>query len=255
MAARLAGKVAIVTGSTRGLGRAIALRFAGEGAAVVVTGRDPVNGAAVVDRIAAAGGVARFIPADVTVEAQVEGLVTKTVDAFGKLTTLVNNAALTTPPLGDAPLANLRNETLALAFEANMRSVVWATRYALPHLVAANGGAIVNLSSLVAQVSSANAVAYGMSKAAIDNLTRSTALAYAKDGVRVNAVSPGVIAGGDNWDELSSRPAFRKNFIEPIPLPYVGTPDDVAAACLFLASDEARFITNTILPVNGGIHV
>jgi NAD(P)-dependent dehydrogenase (short-subunit alcohol dehydrogenase family) len=255
MSDRLAGKVAIVTGSTRGIGEAIATRFAAEGASVVVTGRDADRGAAVVAAIAAAGHTARFVRADLAQEDDVVRLIDTTVGEYGKLTTLVNNAGLTSPALRDARLADLTNAAIDLAFAVNVRSVAWMCKYAIPHLLAAGGGASVNMSSLVGAVASANAVAYSASKAALDSLTQSTALAYAKQNIRVNAVAPGVIEAGEHFAELLSRPYFQKTQIEPIPLPYLGRPEDVANACLFLASDEARFITNVVLPVNGGIHV
>ena len=255
MSRRLAGKIAIVTGSTRGIGEAIAKRFAAEGASVVVTGRDAELGAIVAAAIEEAGHEATFVPADLAREEDIVRLIDATIAAYGGLTTLVNNAGLTSPAIRDARLGELSNESLELAFAVNVRGVALTIKHALPHLLTAGGGAIVNMSSLVGQISSANAPAYSASKAAVDSLTRSTALAYAKQGIRVNAVAPGVIEAGEHFPELLSRPYFRKFMVEPIPLPYLGKPEDVAAACLFLASDEARFITNVILPVNGGIHV
>jgi meso-butanediol dehydrogenase/(S,S)-butanediol dehydrogenase/diacetyl reductase len=255
MTARLAGKVAIVTGSTRGLGEAIATRFAAEGAAVVVTGRDAERGAGVVAAIRSAGNEATFVRADLAREDEVAALIDAAIARYKTLTTLVNNGALVSVALGDGPVADLPNSALDLAYAVNVRGIVWTCKYALPHLLAAGGAAIVNISSLVGQVASPGAPAYSISKAAVDSLTRSMARAYGKQNLRVNAVSPGVIEAGEHFAELLSRPYFQKTMVEPIVLPYLGTPDDVASACLFLASDEARFITNVILPVNGGIHI
>lgn len=255
MTGRLAGKVAIVTGSTRGIGEAIATRFAAEGAAVVVTGRDEERGTRVVADIRTAGNTATFVRADLAAEDDIARLVATAVEQYGSLTTLINNGGLTSVPLGDARLTDLRNDVLDLAFAVNLRGVILTCKHALPHLIAAGGSAIVNMSSLAGQISSPNAVAYSATKAALESVTRSTALAYAKQHVRVNAIAPGVIEGGDDFEELKKRPHFQRNFVEPIPLPYLGRPADIAAAALFLVSDEARFITNVILPVNGGIYV
>ena len=251
MAGRLPGKVAIVTGATRGIGAAIATMFAAEGAAVVASGRDAALGAEVVGGIEAVGGEACFIAADVTDADAVEALVKGTVERYGRLTTLVNNAALTGPMLDDTPLAAMSLDTLERAVQVNLVGNVRVTQCALPHLLATGNASIVNVSSLAAHAGFSHA-AYSASKGALDTVTRGLALAHARDGLRVNAVAPGVIQSSDTHVLLAD-PAFVTRVVDQIPLGRIGRPEDVAAACVFLASDEAAFITKVILPVNGGV--
>jgi len=253
---RLDGKVALVTGATKGIGRTIATVFAREGAKVVLAGRTIGAGEQLEAEIAAAGGAAVYVPTDIGTEADVARAVRTAVERFGRLTTLVNNAAAThlsgLPDREDSGVAALGNEVLAEALQTNLWGLVWCCKHAIAAMTDAGGGSIVNISSGVATKGAAMMDAYTATKGAMNALTRSMAVEYAKQRIRVNAISSGLIQSGESIEPLLADPAMREWLERSIPLPYFGVPEDIAWGCVYLASDEARYVTGTILPIDGG---
>ena len=253
MADRLAGKVAIVTGSTRGIGEGIARRFGAEGAKVVVTGRKRDLGEKVAAAIREEGGESLFVEAELSDEPSVEALVEAAVQHFGALTTLVNNAALTALSLPDKAVAALDNDTLGRALGTNIYGTVWASRYAIPHLLAQSGSSIINISSGAAKRAVPGMAAYSLTKAATDALTRQMARELGPEGVRVNSVVSGLVECNPETTALLQDPDFGSFIERAVCLSGLGEPEDIATACTYLASDEARYVTGAFLEVDGGI--
>jgi NAD(P)-dependent dehydrogenase (short-subunit alcohol dehydrogenase family) len=255
---RLAGKVAIVTGATKGVGRGIAHRFAEQGAKVVVAGRSAELGAAVEKEIRDAGGEALFVRTDISVEADCRNVVEAAEQAFGPLTTLVHNAAATHligtySPIADTQMHLLSNETLDAMWRSDLYGLFWLCRYALRAMLATGkGGSIVNISSGAALGGALNMDTYVASKAAMNGVTRSMAGEYAKAGIRVNAISLGLINNGGGVAAMLQDEAITSAVLGRIPLGCVGVPDDIAWGAVYLASDEARYVTGVLLPIDGG---
>ena len=249
------GKVAIVTGSTRGIGRATALRFAREGARVVVTGRTEDAGRAVEDEIRAAGGEGVFVPTDLAREEDVVRMVATAMERYGALTTLVNNAAPTElmgPGRLDRRVTELTNEGWDSIMLVALKAVVWACKYAIPEMATAGGGAIVNISSAASILGTPGLDTYTAAKGALNTLTRSMAVEYAADGVRVNCIVSGMVLTSEGAFKMMDDPVIG-GATKAMHLTRLGLPEDIASAALFLASDEAAFVTGAILPVDGGV--
>ncbi|HZP28066.1 MAG TPA: SDR family NAD(P)-dependent oxidoreductase [Acidimicrobiia bacterium] len=256
---RLEGKVAIVTGGASGFGRATALRFAAEGARVVIGDLDEAGGRETVDRIAASAAgdgepVARFVPGDVTDPAVAARLVETAVDRFGTLTTLVNNAGIAQGTPRDT--WDVDPEVWDRLLRVNLRSVYACSRAAIPALVEAGGGSIVSVASIAASVC-IGGTAYAASKGAILSYTRHLARELAARGVRANCVSPGFMrtpmstGERDGLDEAAQE-ARLAEFAQGVPMRRVGSVDDIANAILFFASDESGYVTGQELVVDGG---
>ncbi|HEY1466665.1 MAG TPA: glucose 1-dehydrogenase [Acidimicrobiales bacterium] len=249
--ARLEGKVAIVTGGGSGIGRVTAELFATEGALVVVADVHGEQAASTAAAIAAGGGQATAITVDVTHEDQVQAMVERAVDTYGGLHVLVNNAGIF--PDDDGGLLDTPPSTWQLVMDVNLKGVWLGCRAAVPAMLASAGGSIVNVASFVALVGAATAqVAYTASKGGVLSFTRELAVEYARQGIRANALCPGPIET-PLLAELLADPGRRQRRLTHIPIGRFGRPEEIAQAALFLASDEASFVTGSSMMVDGGI--
>lgn len=242
-------KVVLITGATSGIGKVTALAFAARGAKVVVSGRRESEGAAVVAEIKAAGGEATFVRADVAVEADVRALVEATTATYGRLDIAFNNAGVE----HTAPQAESTSEAFHHVFNINVLGVLLSHKYEIPALLRSGGGVIINTSSIAGHIGMAGAGIYIASKHAVEGLTKTAALELAKSGIRVNAVAPGAIVT-DMLDRFAggTEGEGAKYLASLHPMGRLGTSEEIAAAVLFLASDEASFITGQSLAVDGG---
>jgi NAD(P)-dependent dehydrogenase (short-subunit alcohol dehydrogenase family) len=253
MSSRLKERVALVTGASSGIGRAVALSLSAEGAAVAVAARRAGELAATVAMIEAQGGRALAVPGDVTVETEAKAMVDETVATFGKLDVLVNNAGGIRRGL---LLHELPTERWDEQIDTNLRSVFLVTRAALPAMLVATGDrAIVNISSTFAHTNAVGVSAYAAAKAGVVGLTRSLSVEYADSGIRANCICPAVVVtplahvDRPNFDEQRSE-------LEALhPLGRLGQPEDIAAAVLYLASAESAWVTGTVTNVDGGYTV
>ena len=245
---RLNGKVALVSGAANGMGQSEAVIFAREGAKVAVADLLETEGRQVADKIKAAGGQAIFVKLDVGNEAEWEKAVKSTVDAFGKLDVLVNNAGIS----GTFDPDTMSTSAWDKLMEINAKGVFLGMKHAIPAMQRAGGGSIINISSISGVVGQLGIhMAYNASKGAVRTMTKSAAVQYAKDGIRVNSVHPGMLPPMKS-SKGSADPAWRDKMIRAVPLKREGRVEEVAHAVLFLASDEASYITGVELPVDGG---
>jgi 7-alpha-hydroxysteroid dehydrogenase len=242
---RLDGQVALVTGAGAGIGRAIAETFAAAGAAVAVTDRGLDDAEAVAEGIRSAGGQAVAAECDVTNEAHLEAAVQAAVDAFGKLTILVNNAGGGGPKPFDMPMADMR-----FAFELNLFSVFRLCQLAAPHMDSAGGGAILNITSMAGENKNQRMASYASSKAAENHLTRNIAFDLGPMNIRVNGIAPGATRTHALQTVLT--PEIEQKMLKHTPLKRLGEPADMANAALFLCAPASSWISGQILTVSGG---
>jgi len=249
----LAGRVAIVTGAASGIGRASALALARAGAAVVVADLDPAGARRVAAEIETLGGRARAQPVDVSDPGAVAAMVEAAVDAFGGLDILHNNAAASDPAVigSDGELVDLDLAVWERTLAVNLRGPMLGCKHAIPRMLERGGGAIVNTSSASGLTGDLARVAYGVSKAGVDSLTRYVATQYGKRGIRCNSIAPGVISTPAL--EANVPPEMIAIYEESHLTPRLGSPEDIAAVVVFLVSDAAGFITGQTLCVDGGL--
>ena len=248
MGERLRGKVALVTGAGSGIGRAIALRFAAEGAALVVNDLLAEAAERVAKEIEAAGGRARAFPGDVSDGRRVEAAVRFAVSEFGRLDVLVNNAAAVMP----GALETLRDEDWRRTQAVTLDGVFFGMRAALPVMAAQGSGAIINISSGAAVAGEPGLGAYGAAKAAIVNLTKTAAVENAARGVRINTILPGPIETPPLLAAVEAT-GGRAGWERQIPCGRLGRPEEMAAVALFLASDEASYVHGAAIIADGGV--
>ena len=242
---RFSGKVVVITGAGSGIGEGTALRFAREGASVVLAGRRKEK----LDAVAAGLDEARTLVqvADVADETQATALIDAAVKRFGRIDVLVNNAGVAVM----GKIADLSTADWRKVMSADVDGVFFCTRAAMPHLIATKGS-VVNTSSVSGLGGDWGMTVYNAAKGAVTNLTRALAMDYGRDGVRVNAVCPS-LTNSEMTSDMQDNKELIGKFMERIPLGRAAEPDDIAAVIAFLASDDARFVTGVNLPVDGGL--
>jgi 3-oxoacyl-[acyl-carrier protein] reductase len=242
----LSGRVALVTGASRGIGRAIAERLGAQGARVVAAARGE-NARAVAEAIVAAGGTAEAADLDVTDRGASERLVASTLERHARVDILVNNAGIARDQL----LLRMKREDWDAVLATNLTAAFTLTQAVLKPMIRQRGGRIISISSVVGQRGNAGQANYAASKAGLIGFTKAVALEVASRGITVNVVAPGLIET-DMTGALTGD--AREEWVSKIPLRRLGTPDDIASAVCFLASDEASYITGHVLAVNGGMY-
>jgi NAD(P)-dependent dehydrogenase (short-subunit alcohol dehydrogenase family) len=246
---RFDNKVALVTGSGSGIGRAVAVQLAREGAKVVVADRDPTGGEATVAAIRGEGGKASFVRADVSLETDCERMVGEAVARYGRLDVLHNHAGILHPL--DGPITELSERAIDETFAINCKGMLFAAKYAVRQMIRQGVGVIVNTGSDLAFIGLANLTAYTASKGAVVAVTRTLAVELAPHNIRVNAVCPGFTYSNMNV-EMAKNAALMEEMKRDYLIKRLGRPEDVAHAVLYLASDEAGFTTGACLVVDGG---
>lgn len=248
---RLKDKVAIVTGSTSGIGIGIARLYAAEGAKVIVCGRRAEKGQAVVDSILKDGNDASFHVMDITDPASIEALVSDTVEKYGRIDILVNNAANVS--LKDGRVDEVTIDMWDAIFQSDMRGTFYVTKCVLPHMRKnANGGSIINIGSMASCGGDLGSTAYACAKAGVDMFTKSVALQYGKDNIRCNCIRPGLIVTPEN--EARVPQALKDIFLSNIMVNRYGCPEDIGHACVYFGSDESEYVSGQIITVDGGLN-
>ncbi len=245
---RILDRVAIVTGAGSGIGRAIAVRFAAEGATVVVADRDTERATETAAILADAGAATDAVTVDVSQADQVIAMVERTIERFGRVDVLVNNAGMSK----GNDILTIDEETWDLNLEIVLKSVYLCSKAVLPGMIARGSGVILNISS-VNGLTGVGEEAYGAAKAGMINLTQNMAVKYGPSGIRVNCIAPGTIRTPAWKERFAQDPEVFERLARWYPLRRVGEPEDIANAALFLASDEAGWITGEVLTVDGGL--
>lgn len=243
-------RVAIITGGANGIGRAIATRFAAEGARVMVSDMDTAHGEALVATITASGGDAVFVHADVSVDRDVQMLFRRTLEIYGGVHIVVNNAGIEGP---NVPMAEYDMAEFDRVIDVNLRGVFLGMQAAVKHMATAGGGVILNMSSVAGLKGFATLSPYTASKHAVVGLTKAVALEYATQNVRVNAICPGVVITDMIHRITKNDPAVQDSYAKLQPMGRMGTPDEIAELALFLCSDASSFMTGVALPADGGL--
>jgi NAD(P)-dependent dehydrogenase (short-subunit alcohol dehydrogenase family) len=255
---KLEGKVALITGAGSGIGRATGVLFAKEGAKVVVADYAPVGGQETVRIIKEAGGEAIFIKVDVSKASDVERMVRTALDAYGRIDILHNNAGIGGPV---APTADTTEKDWDSVINTNLKGVFLGSKYVIPVMVKQGGGVIINTASTSGLVGSPGFSKYCASKGGVVQLTKTMALEYAKENIRVNCICPGIIDTpmggasfpGDAAAREAAKEAFERAFVKTVPLGRIGQPEEIAKAALYLACDDSSYVTGAALVVDGGV--
>jgi NAD(P)-dependent dehydrogenase (short-subunit alcohol dehydrogenase family) len=245
----LEGKIGIVTGAGQGIGRAIAQCFAREGAKVLIADFNAESGEETVASIVALGGEARFVYGDVSDEASVKDMVAAALNAWGRLDIACNSAALSR---GSGPIHEFTREVFDQTLEMCLTNTWLCMKYEIPAMLATGGGAIVNISSNASLKGQAFNTAYAAAKGGVNILTKSSAAEYGGQGIRINAVSPGVIRTPGLEKYFTEQPKVAEQLKKVAVMNRIGEPEEIAEAVAFLCSDRASFITGQILSVDGG---
>ncbi|AEH36551.1 SDR family NAD(P)-dependent oxidoreductase [Halopiger xanaduensis] len=242
-------QVAVITGAGSGIGRQTAKTFAENGAAVVVADVDVDGGRATVESIAGAGGEATFVEADVSDPEDAEAMIETAVDEYGGLDVLYNNAAIEGPV---ARLDEYENDAFEQIIEVNLKGVWYGMKYGIRAMLEDGGGSIVSASSIGGEVAVPQYSGYGAAKAAVSHLTKYAAIEYAEDGIRANAVAPGIVRTEMIERSIEEHPEMEEQFLNTEPMPGLADPEEIANAVLFLGSDLSSRVTGVTLPVEGG---
>ncbi|MBV1880597.1 MAG: SDR family oxidoreductase [Pseudomonadales bacterium] len=250
---RLENKSVLITGAGSGQGRAAAILFAQEGANIVVFDRDKAGANETVSQILTNSGNAKLAVGDVSKSADVQSAVALSVEAYGGLDVLYNNAAIWSAGNIDNYVTDLEEENWDAVLSVNLKGIYLCCKYGIPAIIETGGGSVINIASVAGLKGSRNrSHAYSASKGGVIALTRSMAIAYARDSVRVNVICPGGVDTPMLEPMVSTPDKFAK-FAKSHPLGRMGMPDDIAKAALFLASDDSAWITGVTMPVDGGI--
>lgn len=246
---RLEGKIAVVTGAGSGIGRATAIMFAKEGAKVVCANRNKDDGAETVKRIKEAGGEGIYVQTDVRKKSDIENLLKATLDTYGSVTTLFNNAGI----LVHKPYLEHDDDDLMKVFETNFRGYHWMMQVFMPALVKHGHSSIINVASISAMKPETDAYIYGAFKAAINKMTRDMIREFSPKGVRLNVICPGPVQTNLTPEWVRNNPEVQKQIQEAVcPVGRLGVPDDIAYAAVWLASDEADWVTGSTIVIDGG---
>ncbi len=244
----ISGKVAVVTGSSRGIGKAIAEQMARAGAKVVISSRKPEPCEQVADEIRAEGGEAHAIPCHVGEKAQIQELYDRTIEKYGRIDILVCNAA-TNPVYG--PMGDLSDAAFEKIMTVNVLSTLWLTNLVIPQMAENGGGSVILLSSIASLRGTGVIGCYGMSKAAESALARNLAVEWGPKNVRINAIAPGLV-NTDFAKALVEDPKRREQAEQRTPLRRIGAPDDIAGIAHFLAADASAYVTGQVIVADGG---
>ena len=254
---RLEGRVAVITGSTYGIGEAIAKVLADEGATSIITGRTEEKGERVAEEIKTAGGAAEYYPLDVTDEKRIAEVIKTVYEKHGRIDVLVNNAGIAGP---NKPIHEYTREEWERVFDVNVTGCFLCSKYAVPFMKKSGGGSIVYISSIYGIVGASDVPAYHATKGATRIMAKTGALFYAKDNIRVNSIHPGFIwtpmvenfLKGQSEQSGLSIEELRKGLDSEQPIGHIGEPNDIAYGVLYLVSDEAKFVTGSELVIDGG---
>ena len=245
-------KVVVITGSTSGIGQGMALLFAQNGASIVVNGNNEERGAAVAEEIRAKGGKAIFVKASVASREDAQAMVQKTVEHFGKIDVLINNAGINVDMKDRGPIHEFPDEMWEKIMRVDLDGVYHCSKAALQYMTAAGYGKIINISSIVGAVALRNQCAFAAAKAGVINLTKAMAIELAPFGVNVNAILPGSIQVAIMTEKGLYNDGRYQSIMSHIPFKRPGTPDDIGYGAMYLASDAANYVTGNILTIDGG---
>ncbi|OIB57134.1 SDR family NAD(P)-dependent oxidoreductase [Natrialba sp. SSL1] len=242
-------RVAVITGAGSGIGRTTATTFADHGASVVVADVDVEGGRATVETITDNGGEATFVEADVSNPDDAQAMIDTAVDEYGGLDVLFNNAAIEGPV---ARLDDYENDAFEQVIDVNLKGVWYGMKYGIKAMLEDGGGSIISASSIGGEVAVPQYSGYGAAKAAVGQLTRYAAIEYAEEGIRANAVAPGIVRTEMIERTIEEHPDMEEQFEETEPMPGLAEPKEIANAVLFLGSDLSSRVTGVTLPVEGG---